>query len=232
VDDLDAITIDPIAPPSENGAPPADTPSAEGWRLDKRGKQYVPRQGGKPGIIHRQGQETIAEARARDAAGTEKRPRRAKTPKPKMPDAPKRLDSRELEASLTMALKAPGVLAMTLAHDEWLPDHFNMSAPALSRQIILASEHNPWLRRRIEEAATGQDAMWAVISLVGVGTALFGYMVPPLVYIFNPSFVPPSARQRWGMPERPPAYARTPSTAQPEGPPEPFAPATAPPFAA
>lgn len=209
------ITIDPVEPP----APPADNGAAgEEWQWSKdRSFQYVGRTTGKPGIIRRQGDESIEEARARDAAGTEKRPRRQKRDKPKLAEPPKRLDSRELEASLTMALKAPGALAMTLAQDEWLPEHFNLTAPALSRQVILASEHNPWLRRRIEEAATGQDAMWAVISLIGMGTAIFSYAVPPIVYLFNLP-VPPSARARWGMPDkpRPPYAATTPPAPEPE----------------
>lgn len=204
----DPILIDPVVPPGPPADPGNGAIPAEEWQRSKDGRfEYVSRTSGKPGIIRRQGKETIDEARARDTATTEKRPRRQKVRPPKMGEAPKALDSKELEASLTMALKAPGALAMTLAKDDWLPEHFNVTAPALSRQVILASEHNPWLRRRIEEAATGQDAMWAVISLIGMGTALFAYAVPPVVYLFNLP-VPPSARARWGMPDKPmPPYA-------------------------
>lgn len=202
---------------SDNGAPPAaDTD----WRRDKRGKEYVIRGGGHAGIIYRQGQETPEEARARvDAAATDKlRPGRGKPKsKPKMPEAPRKIESKELEESLAAALKAPGAIAMSLSPDDWLPEHFNTSGPYLARHIVLASEHNPWLRRRLEEAAQGQDAMWAVISLIGVGGAVFAYAVPPVIYLFNLP-VSENVRARWGMPPREPRppYAGPPSPETPE----------------
>lgn len=216
---IDEIPLEPVAPPpSANGA--AD----EEWqRSDKNGKEYIARQGGRPGIIWRQGDETIAEARTRDEAGREQRPRRNKAKTVKKPEAPRKLELKDLEESLAMALKAPGALTMTLVNDDWPTDHFNMAGPVLARHLVLASEHNPWLRRRLEEAATGGDAMWAMVSLVGVGGALIGYIVPPMIYFLNLP-VSPKARDRWGIPPKqpePPYAASAAFPPGPEGPPQP-----------
>jgi hypothetical protein len=220
--------------PVEDVTPPrpdldGSGPAEQGWKTDKRGKKYIPRPTppgsthGK-GAIYREGTETTEEALARDRAKQEERPRRDKQAKPKMPPASRKVESRELEESLAAALKAPGAIAMTLSPDDWLPEHFNVAGPHLARHVVLASEHNPWLRRRLEEAAQGEDAMWAVISIIGVGGALFAYAVPPIVYLFNFP-VPENARKRWGMPPRGPAppYSTHP---QPTPPPafDPYAP--------
>ncbi|HKD16467.1 MAG TPA: hypothetical protein VKG23_01270 [Thermoanaerobaculia bacterium] len=197
---------EPIAPHT----PPADGDA--GWKRDAQGRQYT---SGGPGSgirgsIYRQGEETVEQARERRARDAErprdKRPR--KTKRPPMPDAPKKPDLKELERMLAEALKAPAMICATFG-DEWSADHFVVSGPYLARNLIVASEHNPWLRRKLEEAAVGQDAMMLVVSLVGVGGALFAYAIPPIIYWFDLP-VPDRARAMFGIPaKRRPTYAAT-----------------------
>jgi len=211
--------LEETAPPAAgNGTPPA---SELTWQTDKQGRKYVPRQDGRSGIIIRQGEETIEQAIARDQRpkSGDKRPRR-KSKRPSMPESPRKVDLKELEQELAMALRAPGAFARTFG-DEWLTEHFDISAPYLARNLVLASEHNPWLRKKLEEAATGQDAMMKIMGMVGVGGALIGYAVPPLIYVLNLP-VPEKARELWGMPprrERTPEYAagETPASESPLG---------------
>lgn len=201
-------------PPLEDvGPPPADqTPPAEVWKIDRQGREYAPRKDGRSGNVFRQGEESIAQARERDTtaaqgAGGDKRPKR-KPKRPKMPDAPRKVDLKELEATIAEALKAPAMPAAMFG-DEWAANHFTMSGPYLARNLVLASEHNPWLRMKLEQAATGGDAMMKMVSLVGVGGALFGYAIPPIVYWFNLP-VPAKTREMFGIPprrEREPEYA-------------------------
>jgi hypothetical protein len=202
--DID-VDLEPVAPPSPNGTP---EPDVEQWRQDKNGDDYVPRQG-RPGIIKRQGEETIAQARARDALPkTTKRPRKPK--RPAMPDAPRKVDLKELELTLAEALKQPAIAA-GMAGDEWAADHFTVAGPYLARNLVRASEHNPWLRRKLEDAATGQDAMMTIVSLMPVMGGLVLYFVPPVIYWFNLP-VAETTRKRFGIPprkepDRPPEYA-------------------------
>lgn len=202
---------EPIGPPAE---PP---PAEEAWRTSKDGSyQYVPRPKGKSGVIRRQGEETIEQARERDQLPKDERPKR-KPKRPKMPDAPRKVDLKELEATLADALKAPAIMCGMFG-DEWAANHFTISGPYLARNLILASEHNPWLRKKLEEASTGQDAMMMMISLVGVGGALFGYAIPPIVYWFNLP-VPEKGREMFGIPprrEQKPSYAVPPRPETPE----------------
>jgi hypothetical protein len=211
--DLETPLEEPVAPPP----PPPEPPEA--WQVDKQGREYVKRKDGRPGIIVRQGEETIEQARERDAAGPKDRRPRRKTKTPKMPEPPKQLDLKALEAALTEALKTPA-LACAMVGDQWAADHFTQTGPYLARNLILASEHNPWLRRKLEEMATGGDAMMTVISLVPVIGGLMLYFVPPVIYWFNLP-VPDQTRQRFGIPprkEQTPAYA---AAAQPESAPVP-----------
>ncbi len=209
---------DVLPPIGGNGSSTESVESGLQWLRDKQGRDYIPRQDGRSGIIVRQGDETIEQAISRDSrpkAG-DKRPRRKS--KPRMPEAPRKVDLKELEQELSMALKAPAAVARTFG-DEWLTDHFDLSAPYLARNLVLAAEHNPWLRKKLEEAATGQDAMMKIIGLVGVSGALIGYAVPPIIYVLNLP-VPEKARELWGMPPRretPPPYAAGPPPA-PESP--------------
>ena len=156
-------------------------PEPEQWREGKSGKQYISR-GPRQGLIFRQGDETPEQARERDQA-PERRPRkRAKLRK--VPDPPREPDLKELEQTLTEALKQPGLLAAAFG-DEWAAEHFVTMAPAVSRNLVVASKHNPWLKRKLEDAATGQDAAMAVLSLVPLGGAVIMYLIPPLIYWFD-----------------------------------------------
>lgn len=190
----------------ELGPPPASTNGAEdGWRLDRNGKQYIPRPG-RRGNIYRQGEETPEQARERDARPRDERPRKPK--KPKKPEAPRKVDLRELEAALAEGFKAPG-MACAMMGDEWAAQHFTMHGPVLARNLVRASEHNPWLRAKLEEAATGEEAMMKVISLAGVGVSCAVYIVPPVIYWLNLP-VPERTRAMFGIPARrvkEPAYA-------------------------
>ena len=207
--ELDELT-EPVTapPPPTNGATAGDH-----WQTDKNGKQYIGRKG-RSGRILRQGEETIEQARERDAQPKDERPRR-RSKKPKMPPAPTKVDLKELEKALGEALKSPGVLC-AMYGDEWAADHFANQGDHLARNLVRASEHNPWLRRKLEDAATGQDAAMQLITLVGVGGALAMYIVPPVVYFLNLP-APEKMRTMFGIPPR----------RDPNAPPDPFAPTPA-----
>lgn len=181
MDDLPSIE-EPIAAPDADGVGPPPGPE---WREDSRGRQFVPRPkgGGKSGVIFRRDNETIAEALARDLKPKDERPHR-RSKKPKMPDAPRKPDLRELEETLANALKSPAMICAGFG-DQWGAEHFTAKGPYLARNLVLASQSNPWLRKKLEEAATGEDAMMMVVGLVGVGGALFAYAIPPIIYYFN-----------------------------------------------
>lgn len=183
------------APPGQE-PPPLDFDG--GWKRNKAGREYV-QAVGRRGVVYRQGDETIAQALARDAApAPQNRPRRKSTPK--TPPPPKGLDLKALEQQLAEALKAPAVPAAMFG-DEWAANHFTQAGPYLARNLVLASETNPWLRRKLENAATGGDMMMQLMSLVGVGGALIMYVVPPVVWWFNLP-LPEAGRQMLGIPER------------------------------
>ncbi|HEX6461131.1 MAG TPA: hypothetical protein VF032_19600 [Thermoleophilaceae bacterium] len=179
---------------------PAAESGAAGWQRDGRGREYVKHPGGK-GTLWRQGDETIEEALARDAeqAPKDRRPRR-KSKTPKKPPAPRRVDLKELEAAIAEALQAPAMVCGMFG-EEWAANHFTAQGPYLARNLILASEHNPWLRAKLEEWATGEAAAMKLMSLVGVTGALIGYAVPPIVYFANLP-VPDKAREMFNIPDR------------------------------
>lgn len=204
--------LEPVSPPGADQPSEDAPPSSEGaWRFDKNGKAFIPRPKGKSGIIYRlkdDDGETVEAALARDAAGpAERRPRR-KTKTPKMPEAPRKVDLKELERILTEAFRQPAIIC-AMRDDQWGADHFQTTAPYLARNLIVASEYNPWLKQKLEEAALGQDAMMKIVGLVPVAGALFMYFVPPLVYWFNLP-VAEATRARFGIPpRREPDYANT-----------------------
>lgn len=197
-------------PPAGNGKPPDD-----GWRVDKQGREYIPRGADRRGVIYRQGEETQDQARERDSRPRDKRPRKSK--RGPMPEAPRTIDLKELEAALAEGLKAPAMLCAAMG-DEWAANHFVQQGPFLARNLITASQHNPWLRAKLEEAATGQEATMKIITLVGVGGALVSYTLPPLVYWLNLP-VPDRTRAMFGVPERrqkPPPNATAPPPPPPD----------------
>jgi hypothetical protein len=200
----DQADTEPLTEAAANGKPAAEAD----WLTDGRGRLYVKRTEG-AGVVFRRGEESIAEALARDSAEPrDKRPRSrsAKSKRPKMPPAPSKVDLKQLEHVLSEALQAPA-MPCAMFGDEWAANHFTQQGPYLARNLIAASEHNPWLRRKLEDAATGQDAAVKLISVVGIAGALFGYAVPPVVWWFNLP-VPDKAREMFGVP---PARDRAPA---------------------
>jgi hypothetical protein len=115
-----------------------------------------------------------------------------------MPPPPAHVDLKELEKLLTEALAAPA-MPCAMFGDEWAANHFTTQAPYLARNLVLAAEHNPWLRLKLEAMATGQDAAVKLLGMAGVAGALFGYAVPPLVHFLNLP-VAPKAREMFGIP--------------------------------
>lgn len=182
---------EPGVPPGPDG----DDAGSPGWSRNKQGREYV-KAVGRRGVIYRQGEETIAQALERDAQpGPQARPRRRS--RAKTPPAPK-ASLRELEEILANALKAPAIPAAAFG-DEWSANHFTNAGPYLARNLVLASETNPWLRRKLENAASGGDMMMQLMSLVGVGGAVVMYVVPPLVWWFNLP-IPEEGRAMLGIP--------------------------------
>lgn len=192
---------EPVAPPAETNAAPAD--AGETWQRQRDGREFVPKPGGK-GKIFRQGEETVAQARARDQLPPEeRRPRR----KPKMPPRrSQKVDLKELEAALAMGFKMPGDM-LRYAGDEWGVQHFNIAGPILARSLVNAAEFNPWLREKLEAMASGEQVMIQMASLLGLAGAAVMYAVPPIVYYMN---LPVSDQRRALLgvpPRRPPAPA-------------------------
>jgi hypothetical protein len=185
-------------PPDPDPEPP---PPPVDWRRDKQGKQYVAAVGRK-GIIYRRGEETIAEALERD-----KRPKDERPPKDRkrrgagaMPDKPRDIDLQAVELALVEALRSPAILAAGFG-DAWLANHFTIQAPILARNLVVASEHNSWLRRQLETMAEGGTGAMAIITLLGLGGAFLAYAAPPVIHLFNLP-APEMARQLFAMPPR------------------------------
>ena len=53
--------------------------------------------------------------------------------------------------------------------------------------------------KELEELSTGGELAMKVITLLGVGGALFGYAIPPIIWWFNLP-VPDKAREMFGFP--------------------------------
>jgi len=213
----------PDAPPYPDDR--ADTAEARGvtaeqgepWLTSKDGRAYIARGGGRKGVIYRQGDETPIQARERDASPP--RPRK-KSPKLKKPDAPRDAELKELERILTEALKQPALI-MAGFGDEWPAEHILASAPAVSRNLVVASEHNPWLRRRLEDAASGQDAALAVLTLIPLLGSIGFYIVPLLIYY---GLLNAGERTRKMLGDIPHRNGRPPDYAATQSPPFPFPP--------
>lgn len=189
-----ATPVDVQTDDFEPVGPRVDAGGAEEWLTDARGRDYVPRRDGRQGIIARQGSETVEQARERD--GKPKPPRPKRTKKPKLPEPPKGVDLKLIEKELEQALKAPAAIFMVMG-EEWPAQHVDICAPGVARNLVLAAEHNPWLRRQLEEIATGQAAMGKIISITSLAGSTFIYVVPLLVY-FGLLPVPQRARAMLG----------------------------------
>lgn len=182
--------------------PPIALVDDDGWRRDSRGRQYAAGVG-RSGIVYRQGNETVEEALARDTKGPkDTKPRAKKKPAtPKKPPAPTQQSLKELESALTDALKAPALICITLG-DEWPADHLMRHAPVVARRLVIASEHNPWLRAKLEAALRGEDFMMKLITTMSVGGAMVMYALPPVLFYVDLPFVSDQARDMLGVPER------------------------------
>jgi hypothetical protein len=189
---------------------PGAADAEPGWRRDKNGKEYITRPG-KQGPFYRKGEETIADALLRGSKPRDERPKR-KSKTAKKPPPPAKEDLRELEQILAEAFRSPAMICAGFG-DEWAANHFTVQGPALARNLVVASEHNLWLRRKLESAASGGDMMMQLVTILGVAGALVGYAIPPIVYWANLP-VPDKAREMFGIPDRrehaaspPPAFA-------------------------
>lgn len=172
-------------------------PPTEDWRTDKAGKEYTPRLGAR-GVVYRHGQETVAQALERDAKPRTGAPRRkAKLQKP---PPPAKADLKELEHELAEVLRQPAIFA-GMAGDEFVATHITNAAPVLARNVVIAAEHNPWLRRKLEEMASGADITMKVMSVAGVAGAFVAYIGPVVLYYF-PQIKAEGARKLWEIPDR------------------------------
>lgn len=214
---------------SHEPAPPTGVydPVADGWKRDKKGR-WITGARGRAGTIYRQGDETVAEAVARDQEAQEngRPPKTRAKPKTPRPPAPTRKTDKELEAALTESLQAPAMLA-AMHGDTWVAEHVYREAPNLSRNLIAAAEHNPKLRARLEQIAGGETALGQIVMQLAIGNALIAYMVPPIIYYLG-ARAPARLKTAFQVPEKPmrrptvtPEHAGDgipPDRAQPEGP--------------
>lgn len=193
--------------PSDASANSAGGPAAGGqtvgdvWILDGRGRMRL------AGThIYQRGDETPEQARARAQRPKDRKPRRAKTTKKLPPVATNETDLRKAEEVLVEILSSPAAIA-AMAGSPWGADHFTNQAPVFARNIVATSEHNLWLRRKLEILSTGGGdlAMQLAMFLPLVASAI-SYALPPIVFYLHVP-VPDDVRRMFGIPEPPPPYA-------------------------
>ncbi len=216
-DELDGLAA-PGAPSPAPEFPPGATVSPDGWRKDKAGRDFVTIPG-RRGPLYRRGEETVAERLERDRRPKDDKPKgkaKRRPQLPETPDKPRNEDLRELEAALAEAFRSPSMIA-GLAGDLYLANHFSVWGPRLARNLVVTSEHNPWLRRQLEQMASGGQVSMTVITMIGLAGAVLCYTAPPIIYLFNLP-APDMARAMFSIPERrngsiPPAPAAEASAA-------------------
>ncbi len=192
------MTGDPEEVGAPEAPPAAPSPPADGWRRDKTGREFITVPG-RRGPLYRRGEETIQERLDRDKRPKDEKPK-GKGKKPKQPDAPKDADLKGIEAALAEALRSPAMIA-GLAGDVYLANHFTVWGPRLARNLVVAAENNPWLRRRLEQMASGGAAAMTVMTLIGLAGGIVAYVGPPIIYMFNLP-APEMARVMFQIPER------------------------------
>ena len=200
------------------------------WKVDKLGREYTNRPPGRSGVILRQGEETIDQARERDAKGPAKKAPKRKTER--KPPAPTEISMKELEHQLRQALEAPAYLA-AMREDAWGVQHFQQQAPRLARNMVACAEGNEWFRAKLIAAMAGEGVLVNVMMFASLGAAAFAYVIPPIVHYLNPPFIPDRAgeliRARYNIPDPPLEYTGavpeppTPATAPAEPAPAAFA---------
>ena len=163
--------------------PPPEQPP-EGWRRDAAGREFITIPG-RRGPLYRRGEESISERVDRANRPKDEKPTgKGKRKQPPKQPPPKDVDLKGIELALTEALRSPAMIA-GLAGDVWLANHFATQAPRLARNLVVAAENNPWLRRQLEQMATGGAAAVTIISLIGLAGGILAYAAPPIIYLFN-----------------------------------------------
>ena len=196
--------LEGVTPPQPPPAPPAE-PTGATWKVNKAGKQYI-NAPHRTGYILRRGEETIAEAIARDQRPKDQMPKgkKGKPKAPTMPDRPDDVDLRAVEEVLSEAFRSPAMVA-AMMNDEYLANHFTIHGPHLARNLVKNAEVNPWLKVQLEKMAAGGTAAVTLFSLMGLAGAILAYIGPPVVYIFDLPVgdgarlmmqIPPSRRER------------------------------------
>lgn len=169
------------------------------WLTDKAGRQYVKAQR-RRGIILRQGDESIADALARDAQPPGDRRPKSKAKAPPKPPPPTKVDLKELEKPLAEALKMPAAMCAMFG-DEWAANHFTQMGPHVARNLVRTAEQNEWLRRKLEAFATTGELPMQLVAMIGLGGSFALYLLPPVIYWFNLP-VPDQARDMLAIPPR------------------------------
>jgi hypothetical protein len=182
------------------------------WRTDARGREFVTARG-RSGILYRVGEETVDAAYERDAKGAADKKPRAKSKGTRKPLAPTQVDLKQIEFALAEALSSPAMI-VAMSGDEWGVEHFTTQGPILARNLCAVAEHNPWLRAKLEQFASGESAMANVVLALSLGKALMAYIVPPVIYYVNPPFVSPAARRLYSVPEHGPPPPPSPEALQ------------------
>ncbi|HWD76339.1 MAG TPA: hypothetical protein VG371_14455 [Solirubrobacteraceae bacterium] len=197
-------TVDTPTPAADAAAP---APAAE-WKVDAQGRSYTPASG-RSGLIFRKGNETVEEALARDAKAPKDKPPKPRAARAKKAPAPTRKDLAELKLQVAEALKAPAVLCAMRGHS-WAANHFTREGDTLAGNLVAASEHNPWLRAKLEAMLVGDDFLINVVLSLGIASSLAAYAIPPAIYFLPPSVIDrltgghsEQAREMFGVPARP-----------------------------
>lgn len=230
---------DTISPEADT-APAADPAGAarpqpdDGWQTAKNGRQFASNPGG-GWPVWRRGDESVQEALLRaaevkpDRAPKSKRKRQAATAgaAAKAP-ADVAGTTRKIEEACAAILTAPAI-GCAMFGDEWGANHFQVQGERFAATLARSSEHNPWLRARLEKLTEGELAIAAVLTSVSLTAAAAGYIAPPVIKYMNLP-VHPRARAMLGVPPDPADQlaARRAQQAPPAGDPQAPAPGSVP----
>lgn len=149
-------------PPNLDGTSPVEPPAPE--VPDKQGRVGAAK-GGRP-----RGKARDRKPRAKRSGG----PSTAAKAKPKPTTA-------AIQETLTELLTAPG-MAFAISGQDWPRDHVFRTGPELAENLAKASEHNVWLRARLEALASGDAAFGQVLLMAHVMVGLVVYAVPLAAY--------------------------------------------------
>lgn len=205
-------------------APAADPAGAglspdEGWQLAKNGRQFASNPGG-GWPVWRRGNESVQEALTRAAADKPDKPPRSKRRRAEQakasgakPAVSRDQLTREIQEACAGILTAPAI-GCAMFGDEWGANHFQVQGERFAANLARSSEHNPWLRSKLEKLTEGELAIVAVLTSVSLAAGAVGYIMPPLIkYLDLP--VPERARFMLGVPLSP-IYAGAALEAEPD----------------